>query len=153
MADLKAQTAAIEAGFVHGAVLLHKLAAQVHVLQRVELAAHVVIEQLLGQMQKSPQLTESVAISLHLRGIVLRPEEGAVAVRGDISALVNYVKKTRLQDLKDRKSIRSLDANESSISLSISTHKHFLFSDKTPLSLFLFLLLSLEVGVSKASPR
>lgn len=32
MADLKAQTAAIEAGFVHGAVLLHKLAAQVRVL-------------------------------------------------------------------------------------------------------------------------
>lgn len=121
MADLKAQTAAIEAGFVHGAVLLHKLAAQVRVLQRVELATHVVVEQLLGQMQEGSQLTESVAISLHLRGIVLRPEEGTVAVRGDISALVNYVKKTRLQDLKERKSIRSLDANESSIPLSIST--------------------------------
>lgn len=108
MADLKAQTAAIEAGFVHGAVLLHKLAAQVRVRQRVELAAHVVVEQLLGQMQEGSQLTQSVAISLHLRGIVLRPEEGAVAVRGDISALVNDVKKTRLQDLKERKSIRSL---------------------------------------------
>lgn len=122
MADLKAQTAAIEAGFVHGAVLLHKLAAQVRVLQRVELAAHVVVEQLLGQMQEGSQLTESVAISLHLRGIVLRPEEGAVAVRGDISALVNYVKKTRLQDLKERKSIRSLDANQSN-----NFHPVFLF--------------------------
>lgn len=121
MADLKAQTAAVEAGFVHGAVLLHKLAAQVRVLQGVELAAHVVVEQLLGQMQECSQLTQSVAIGLHLRGIVLRPEEGAVAVRGDISALVNYVKKTRLQDLKERKNIRSLDANGSNIFIQYSS--------------------------------
>lgn len=115
MAHLKAQTAAIEAGFVHGAVLLHKLAAQVGVLQRVELAAHVVVEQPLGQMQERPQLTQSVAVRLHLRGVVLRPEEGAVAVRGDIPALVNDVKKTRLQDLKERTSMGSLDADKSNV--------------------------------------
>lgn len=103
VADLEAQTAAIEAGLVHGAVLLHKLAAQVGVLQRVEFAMHVVTEQLLRQMQEGSQLTQSVAVRLHLRGIVVRPEEGTVVVGGDITALVNDVEKTGVQYLKDRK--------------------------------------------------
>lgn len=101
-ADLKAQTASVEAGFVHGAVLVHEAAAQVLVLQGVELAVGVVSEQLLGQMQERSQLTQSVAVSLHLRRVVLGPEEGAAVVGGDVTALVNDVKKTRLQDLNDR---------------------------------------------------
>lgn len=103
VADLEAQTAAIEAGLVHGAVLLHELAAQLGVLQRVELAVRVVAEQLLRQMQEGSQLTQSVAVRLHLRGVVVRPEEGTVVVGGDITALVNDVEKTGVQNLKDRK--------------------------------------------------
>lgn len=122
VADLEAQTAAIEAGLVHGAVLLHELAAQVGVLQRVELAMHVVTEQLLRQMQEGSQLTQSVAVRLHLRGIVVRPEEGTVVVRGDITALVNDVEKTGVQNLKDRKkTIRTQQEVPSSLSVSIST--------------------------------
>lgn len=101
-ADLEAQTASVEAGFVHGAVLVHEAAAQVLVLQGVQLAVAVVLEQLLGEMQQRSQLTQSVAVRLHLRGVVLGPEEGAAVVGGDVTALVNDVKKTRLQDLNDR---------------------------------------------------
>lgn len=101
-ADLKAQAASVEAGFVHGAVLVHEATAQVPLLQGVELAVGVVMEQLLGQMQQRSQLTQSVAIRLHLGGVVLGPEEGAAVVGGDVTALVNDVKKTRLQDLNDK---------------------------------------------------
>lgn len=101
-ADLEAQAAPIEAGFVHGAVLVHEAAAQVLVLQGVELAVGVVAEQLLGQMQERSQLAQSVAVGLHLRRVVLRPEEGAAVVGGDVTALVNDVEKTGLQDLNDR---------------------------------------------------
>lgn len=103
LADLKAQTAAIETGFVHGTVLLHKLAAQVSVLQRVQLAVVVVIEQLLGKVEQGTQLTQSTAVCFHLRDIVVCPEEGSVVVRGNVSALVNDVQKAGLQDLKRRK--------------------------------------------------
>lgn len=105
LADLKAQTAAIETGFVHGTVLLHKLAAQVscRVLQRVQLAVVVVIDQLLGEVKQGTQLTQSAAVCFHLRDIVVCPEEGSVVVRGNVTALVNDVQKAGLQDLKGRK--------------------------------------------------
>lgn len=103
LADLKAQTAAIETGLVHGAVLLHKLAAQVSVLQRVQLAVVVVIEQLLGEVEQGTQLTKSTAVCFHLRDIVVCPEEGSVVVRGNVTALVNDVQKAGLQNLKRRK--------------------------------------------------
>lgn len=101
-ADLKAQTAAVEAGFVHGAVLVHEAMAQVPVLQGVQLAVGIAAEQLLGQMQQRPQLTQSAAVGLHLGRVVLRPEEGTAVVGGDVAALVNDVKETRLQDLHDK---------------------------------------------------
>lgn len=103
LADLKAQTAAIETGFVHGTVLLHKLAAQVSVLQRVQLAVVVVTDQLLGKVEQGTQLTQSTAVCFHLRDIVVCPEEGSVVVRGNVTALVNDVQKAGLQDLKRRK--------------------------------------------------
>lgn len=103
LADLKAQTAAIETGFVHGAVLLHKLAAQVPVLQGVQLAVVVVVDQPLGEVEQGAQLTQSAAVCLHLRGIVVRPEEGTVVVRCNVTALVNDVQKARQQNLKERK--------------------------------------------------
>lgn len=49
--DLKAQTAAVETGFVHGAVLLHKHVAQVSVLLAVQLAIIVVVDQPLCEME------------------------------------------------------------------------------------------------------
>lgn len=66
LADLKAQTAAVETGFVHGAVLLHKCSAQLCILQSVELPVLVVVDQLLGEIEQSPQLTEGTAVRLHL---------------------------------------------------------------------------------------
>lgn len=103
LADLKAQTAAVETGFVHGAVLLHKLATQVTVLQRVQLAVAVVADQPLGEVEQGAQLTQNAAVRLHLRGVVVRSEEGTVVARGNVTALVNDVQKARLQDLKERK--------------------------------------------------
>lgn len=88
---------------MHGAVLVHKAPAQIPVLQRVELAAGIVAEQLLGQMEQRSQLAQSPAVGLHLRGIVLSPEKGAAVVGGDVTALVNDVKQTRLQDLDDKR--------------------------------------------------
>lgn len=87
---------------MHGAVLVHEATAQVPVLQGVQLATGVVTEQLLGQMQERSQLAQSVAVSLHLGSVVLCPEEGAAVVGGDVTALVNDVKKTGLQDLSDK---------------------------------------------------
>lgn len=111
-ADLKAQTAAVETGFVHGAVLLHKLAAQVPVLQGVQLAAVVVVDELLGEVEKGTQLTQSAAVRLHLRGIVLGPEEGTVVIRNNVAALLNYVQKASLQDLKERKTNRPVSMDQ-----------------------------------------
>lgn len=102
-ADLKAQTAAIEAGFVHGAVLLHKLATQVHVLQRVQLPVAIVVDQPLGEVEQGAKLTQSTAVRFHLRGVVVRSEEGTVVVGGNVTALVYDVQKARLQDLKERR--------------------------------------------------
>ncbi len=112
LADLKAQTAAIETGFVHGAVLLHKPAAQVPVLQGVQLAVVVVVDEPLGEVEQSTQLAQSAAVCLHLRGVVVRPEEGTVAIRGNVTALVNDVQKARLQDLKERKKNNSTFAGK-----------------------------------------
>lgn len=111
-ADLKAQTAAVETGFVHGAVLLHKLAAQVPVLQGVQLATLVVVDELLGEVEKGTQLTQSAAVRLHLRGIVLGPEEGTVVIRNNVAALLNYVQKASLQDLKERKTNRPVSMDQ-----------------------------------------
>lgn len=80
LSDLEAQTAAIETSFVHGAVLLHKLAAQVAFLQGVQLAVVVVIEELLGEVEEGSQLAQGAAVRLHLRGIVFRPEEGTLVI-------------------------------------------------------------------------
>lgn len=52
LADLKAKTTTIEAGFVHGAVLLHKAATQVPVLQGAQLAVAIVTDQPLGKVQQ-----------------------------------------------------------------------------------------------------
>lgn len=108
LADLKAQTAAVETGLVHGAVLLHKLATQVTVLQRVQLAAAVVVDQPLGEVEQGAQLTQNAAVRLHLRGVVVRSEEGTVVARGNVTALVNDVQKARLQDLKERKKEKTM---------------------------------------------
>lgn len=108
LADLKAQTAAVETGFVHGAVLLHKLATQVTVLQRVQLAVAVVADQPLGEVEQGAQLTQNAAVRLHLRGVVVRSEEGTVVARGNVTALVNDVQKARLQDLKERKKEKTM---------------------------------------------
>ena len=100
LADLKAQTAAIETGFVHGAVLLHKLAAQLPVLQGVQLAVVIVIDQPLGEVEQCAQLAQSAAVRLHLRGIMICPEEGTVVIGGNVTALVDDVQKAGVQDLK-----------------------------------------------------
>lgn len=102
-ADLKAQTAAVETGFVHGAVLLHKLATQVPVLQRVQLPLAIVVDQPLGEVEQGAKLTQSTAVRLHLGGVVVRSEEGTVVVGGNVTALVYDVHKARLQDLKERR--------------------------------------------------
>lgn len=99
-ADLETQTAAVETGLVHGAVLLHKLAAQLPVLQGVELAVVVVVDEPLGQVQQGAQLTQGAAVGLHLAGVVVGPEEGAVVVGGDVAPLVDDVQEARLQDLE-----------------------------------------------------
>lgn len=99
-ADLETQAAAVETGLVHGAVLLHELAAQLPVLQGVELAEVVVVEEPLGQVQQGAQLTQSAAVRLHLAGVVVGPEEGAGVVGGDVASLVDDVQKARLQDLQ-----------------------------------------------------
>lgn len=101
--DLKAQTASIETGFVHGAVLLHKPSAQVPVMQGVQLAGVIVVEQPLGEVEQGTQLAQSAAVGLYLRRIVVRPEEGTVAITGNVTALVNDVQKARQQYLKERK--------------------------------------------------
>lgn len=106
-ADLESQTAAVETGLVHGAVLLHELAAQLPVLQRVELAVVVVVEQPLGEVQQGAQLAQSAAVRLHLGGVVVRPEKGTVVVGGNVPSLVNDVQKARLQDLEDRETRRN----------------------------------------------
>lgn len=103
LAHLEAKTAAIETGFVHGAVLLHKPAAKVRVLQGVQLAEAVVADQPLGEVQQGAQLAQSAAVGLHLRGVVVGPEEGAAVVGGDVAALVNDVQKAGMQNLKARK--------------------------------------------------
>lgn len=84
---------------MHGAVLLHKLAAQLPVLQRVKLAVVVVVDEPLGEVQQGAQLAQGAAVRLHLAGVVVGPEEGAVVVGGDIAGLVDDVQKARLQDL------------------------------------------------------
>lgn len=103
LADLKAQTTAVETCFVHGAVLLHKPAAQVPVLKGVQLAGGVVIHQLLGEVEQGTQLAQGAAVRLHLRCIVVCPEEGTVVIRGNVTALVNDVQKAGVQDLKGKK--------------------------------------------------
>lgn len=105
---------------------MHEAAAQVPVLQGVQLAVGVVFEQLLGQMQQRSQLTQSVAVSLHLRSVVLGPEEGAAVVGGDIMALVNDVKKTRLQDLNDRDRQSGVCARDTSNILNQLFYFHFI---------------------------
>ena len=65
-ADLKAQAAAIETSFVHGAVLLHKPVAQIPVLQGVQLPLVVVVHQPLGEVEQGPQLAQGAAVRLHL---------------------------------------------------------------------------------------
>lgn len=87
---------------MHGAVLLHKLAAQLPVLQGVELAVVVVVDEPLGEVQKGAQLTQSTAVRLHLGGVVVGSEKGTVVVGGNVPSLVNDVQKARLQDLEDR---------------------------------------------------
>lgn len=93
LADLKAQTAAVETRLVHGAVLLHKPVAQVPVLQGVQLAVFVVVDQLLGEVEQGAQLAQSAAVRLHLQRIVVRPEEGTVVIGSDVTALVDDVQK------------------------------------------------------------
>lgn len=88
---------------MHGAVLLHKLAAQLPVLQGVELAVVVVVDEPLGEVQQGSQLAQSAAVCLHLGGVVVGSKKGPVAVGSDIASLVNNVQKARLQDLEDRK--------------------------------------------------
>lgn len=78
--DLKTQTAAVETGFVHGAVLLHKPVAQVAVLLGVQLAVVVVVDQPLAEVEQSSQLAQGAAVRLHLGGVVVRPEEGTVEI-------------------------------------------------------------------------
>lgn len=102
MADLKAQTAAVETGFVHGAVLLHEPTAEVTLLQGVQLGVVVVVDQPLCEVHQGAKLAQGAAVRLHLRGVVVCPEEGTVVIRGNVAALVNDVQKARLQDLKDR---------------------------------------------------
>lgn len=85
---------------MHGAVLLHKLAAQLPVLQGVELAVVVVVDEPLGEVQEGAQLTQGAAVRLHLAGVVVGPEEGTVVVGGNVASLVDDVQKARLQDLK-----------------------------------------------------
>lgn len=97
--DLKAQAAAVEAGFVHGAVLLHKPAAQLGVLQDVQLAVLVVVDEPPGEVEQRPQLAQRAAVRLHLRGVVLRAEEGAAVVRGDVATLMDDVQEAGLQHL------------------------------------------------------
>lgn len=101
-ADLKAQTASIETGFVHGAVFLHVSVAQVQVLQGVQLAKIVVVDQPLGEVEQRSQLAKGAAVGLHLGGVVFRSEEGALVIRGNVASLVEEVQKTRLQHLKSR---------------------------------------------------
>lgn len=101
LADLKAQTAAVETRFVHGGVLLHKAAAQVLVLQGVQLAAVVVVDQLLGEMEKSSELAKGAAVRLHLRRVVVNPEEGVAVTGGNVTGFVDDVQKASLQDLKE----------------------------------------------------
>lgn len=102
LADLKAQTAAVEAGFVHGAVLLHKPAAQVGVLQRAQLSAGVVIKKPLSEVEQGPQLAQSSHVRLHLWRIVVRSEKGGVVIGGDVAGLVNDVQKAGQQDLREK---------------------------------------------------
>lgn len=101
LADLKAQTAAVETRFVHGGVLLHKAAAQVLVLQGVQLPAVVVVDQLLGEMEKSSELAKGAAVRLHLRRVVVNPEEGVAVTGGNVTGFVDDVQKASLQDLKE----------------------------------------------------
>ena len=103
LADLKAQTAAVETRFVHGAVLLHKPAGQLPILEVEQLAMGVVVHQPLGQVEKGTQLAQGAAVRLYLRCIVLRPEEGVAVIQGDVTALVNDMQQAGLQDLKEKR--------------------------------------------------
>lgn len=100
LTDLESQTASEKTGLVHGAVLLHKPAAQVPVLLGEQLTVLVVVEEPLGEVDQGAQLTEGVAVRLNLGGVVVSPEEGTVVVGGDVTALLNDVQKARLQDLQ-----------------------------------------------------
>lgn len=84
---------------MHGAVLLHEPAAQLGVLQHVQLAVLVVVDELPGEVEERPQLAQRAAVRLHLRGVVLGPEEGAAVVRGDVATLVDDVQEAGLQHL------------------------------------------------------
>lgn len=105
LTDLKAQTATIETGFVHRAVLLHKHAAQFSILLAVQLAIVIVVYQLLCKIEQGTQLAQSAAVRLHLRGIVVRSKEGTVVIRDNVAAFVYDVQKARLQHLKERQMI------------------------------------------------
>jgi len=87
---------------VHGAVLAHEPATQVSALQGVQLAEAVVVDELLGEVQQRPQLAQRAAVRLHLGRVVVRPEEGAVVVGGDVTPLVDDVQKARQQHLRGK---------------------------------------------------
>ena len=99
--DLEAQAAAVEAGLVHGGVLLHEPPAQDAVLQGVQLPVAVVVEQALGEVEEGAELAQGAAVGLHLGGVVLRPEEGPAAAGGDVAAFVDDVEEAGLQHLRE----------------------------------------------------
>lgn len=99
-AHLEAQAASVEAGLVHGAVLLNEAVAQVGILRRVQMPVGVVVDEPLGEVEQRPQLAEGAAVRLHLRGVVLRPEEGSSAVGGDVATFMDDVHQAGLQHLQ-----------------------------------------------------
>lgn len=70
---------------------MHKHVAQVSVLLTVQVAVIVVVDQPLREIEQGAQLAESAAVRLHLRGIVVRSEEGTVVVGENVAAFVNNV--------------------------------------------------------------
>ena len=76
---------------MHGRVFADEALAEAAFVLEKEVAVAVVVEHALSQVEQSAELAQSVAVGLHLPGVVCDSKEDAAAVGGDVAPLVDDV--------------------------------------------------------------
>lgn len=107
---LEADTAAIKTALVHGGVLPKKELAETVLVLEEEVAVTVVVEQPLSEVDQSPQLAQSTAVSFHICGLMGCTEKDAPSVGCDVTCLVDDVKKTAAYHLYGNRKQKSIKA-------------------------------------------